>query len=50
MTEDELQQTVEDFYKMFPDAPNPEQEPIRFTAYVRMYKHLKRVWKDDLAN
>lgn len=47
MTEEELQKTVEEFYKMYPDAPNPEQEPIRFAAYVRMYKHLKKVREND---
>lgn len=47
MTDEELQQTVEDFYKMFPDAPNFEQEPRRFAAYVKMYKHLKTVWRED---
>lgn len=47
MSEQELQETVEDFYKMFPNAPNPEQEPRRFAAYVKMYKHLKTVWRKE---
>ena len=43
MTDEEL---VQDFYRMFPNAPNPEHYPKSFNYYVRMYKFLKLKGKE----
>ena len=40
MTDEQIIETYEKMKEVFGDAlPNPEQEPIRFAHYVKIYKH-----------
>lgn len=45
MTTDEV---IEEFYKMYPDAPNPDHYPKCFLYYVNMYSfHKKRLTNEQ---
>lgn len=40
MTDEEVLKIYEEMLKIFgDDLPNPEQEPIRFAHFVKVYKH-----------
>lgn len=42
MTDQQIEEAYNEMVKMWGDKlPNPEQEPIRFAYYVRMYRYLK---------
>lgn len=42
MTDQQIEEAYNEMVKMWGDKlPNPEQEPIRFAYYVRMYKYFK---------
>ena len=42
MTDEQIKAAYNEMVKMWGDRlPNPEQEPIRFAYYVRMYKYFK---------
>ena len=42
MTDQQIEEAYNEMIKMWGDKlPNPEQEPIRFAYYVRMYKYFK---------
>jgi hypothetical protein len=42
MTDEELEKTLDEMREMFgSNFPNPEQEPIRFRHYVKLYKFYK---------
>jgi hypothetical protein len=42
MTNEEIEIAYNEMVEMWGDKlPNPEQEPIRFAYYVRMYKYYK---------
>ena len=42
MTDEEFAKVYEEFLAHYDDqVPNPEQEPIRFAAYVRNWKYYK---------
>ncbi len=41
MSEEELEQTVNEMIEMFGELPNPEQEPKRFAYYVKLFKYYK---------
>ena len=42
MTSEEIEKAYNEMVEMWGDKlPNPEQEPIRFAYYVRMYRYLK---------
>ena len=42
MTNEEIEASYNEMVEMWGDKlPNPEQEPIRFAYYVRMYKYFK---------
>lgn len=36
-----IEETIEDFYVMFPDVSNPEHYPKSFEYYVKLYKYYK---------
>jgi hypothetical protein len=42
MTEEELNEVLDDMYRMFANLPSPEHEPKQFAAKVKLYKHLKK--------
>lgn len=40
MTDEEVLKIYEEMLEIFgDDLPNPEQEPIRFAHFVKVYKH-----------
>jgi len=42
MTDEQIEAAYNEMVKMWGDKlPNPEQEPLRFAYYVRMYKYFK---------
>jgi hypothetical protein len=42
MTDEQIEAAYNEMVQMWGDKlPNPEQEPIRFAYYVRMYKYFK---------
>lgn len=46
MSEEELEQTVNEMIEMFGELPNPEQEPKRFAYYVKLFKYYKERCND----
>lgn len=43
MSEEELEKTIYEMETMLGMLPNPECEPRRFAAYVKLFKYLKSV-------
>jgi len=43
MSEEELEKTIDEMETMLGMLPNPEHEPKRFAAYVKLFKYLKSV-------
>ena len=41
MTDEEVLQKYNEMLEYFGALPNPEQEPIRFAYYVRLYRYYK---------
>ena len=41
MTDEQLEQVINEMILMFGELPNPEHEPIRFASFVKMYKYYK---------
>jgi hypothetical protein len=41
LTDAELNDAIDEMYRMFETIPNPEQEPKRFAAYVKLCRHLR---------
>ena len=42
MTDEEIMELFTEMQKMFgDDLPNPEQEPIQFAYYIKLYKFYK---------
>ena len=42
MTDEEVMELFTEMQKMFgDDLPNPEQEPIQFAYYIKLYKSYK---------
>jgi len=42
MTDEQIEAAYNEMVEMWGDRlPNPEQEPLRFAYYVRMYKYFK---------
>lgn len=41
MTNEEFESLKNDFMNFFDDIPNPEQEPLRFEYYMKLYKYCK---------
>lgn len=41
MSDEELNQILDGMYERFGSIPNPEQEPIRFAYYVKLYRYYK---------
>ena len=40
MSNEEIERIYEEMKEIFGDhLPNPEQEPVRFAYYVKLYKH-----------
>ena len=42
MTDEEIIKMYNDMLEYFGQLPNPEQEPIRFAYYVKMYRYYKQ--------
>jgi hypothetical protein len=41
MTEQELENVLDEMYARFGELPSPEHEPKRFKYYVKLYKFYK---------
>ena len=41
ITDDQLERLIVDMEKTLGPLPNPEQEPIRFAYYLKLYKYYK---------
>jgi hypothetical protein len=37
MNEEQINQHMEKLFELFPDAPDPTHEPMRFKHYMKMY-------------
>lgn len=43
MTDEEIQKMYEEMCEYYgDDMPNPEQEPLRFAHYVKLWKYYKQ--------
>lgn len=44
MTDEEANKILEDLLEFYDnDLPNPDQEPIRFAHYIKLYKYYRAV-------
>lgn len=41
MTDEELNKIIDEMFDIFGTLPNPEQEPIRFKHYIKLYRYYK---------
>jgi hypothetical protein len=41
MTEQEIENVLNEMYSYFGNLPSPEHEPKRFAYYVKLFKYLK---------
>jgi hypothetical protein len=41
ITDEQLEKLVKDMERLLGPLPNPEQEPIRFAHYIKLYKYYK---------
>jgi hypothetical protein len=48
MTDAEIQRIFKEMVEMFgDDLPNPEQEPVRFRYYIKLYNYEKKLQNES---